>query len=44
MITWIIIGGLIIAVLTVYAAAKLGGEADDTIERILEEEISNRPK
>ena len=45
MITWIIIGGVIIVLLTVvYAAAKVGGEADDRIERIFKDKISNGPK
>lgn len=40
MITWIIVGGLVLIVLTIYAAAKIGGEADDRAERILANEIS----
>ena len=44
MITWIIVGGVIIVVLFAYSILKSGGDADDAIERILKDEISNRPK
>ena len=45
MITWIIVGGIIIVLLTVaYSIFKVGGEADERAERIYQNEISNRPK
>jgi hypothetical protein len=44
MITWIIIGGVIVALLFAYSILKSGGDADDAIERILKDKISNGPK